>query len=238
MSSGKTDRESKRSKTRDKVSTEGRVNAEGKGNSEGTDELIVNLRSPGVAAFLAWLIPGAGHFYQRRFGKGFLFMVCILGTYFFGLTLGDGRVVYASFRKNDIRWQYVCQFGVGLPALPALVQSEKLSQGRPNSTSGRWMAPPTNVDPNRADTLSDWHLKLKWRFELATLYTMVAGLLNVLAIYDAYAGPMLSTLEEKPTGTAPDRIVPAAEPVAGDAASDVSSGSSAKSERSPNPSTS
>jgi hypothetical protein len=29
------------------------------------------------------------------------------------------------------------------------------------------------------------------RFELGTLYTMVAGLLNVLAIWDAYGGPVI-----------------------------------------------
>ena len=178
--------------------------------AQADQELVVNLRSPGVAAMLAWLIPGAGHLYQRRFGKGILFMVCILGTYFFGLTLGDSRVVYASFRKNDIRWQYVCQFGVGLPALPALIQSEKVIREKQRPPFGKFMAPPVDVDPNRADDLANWHLKLKWKFELATLYTMVAGLLNVLAIYDAYAGPMI-TSTGKPTAPANDRDGPTLE---------------------------
>src|SRR6185436_9276658 len=101
------------------------------------NEIVIDLRSPGVAAMLAWLIPGAGHFYQRRYGKGILFFVCILGTYFFGLTLGDGKVVYASFRKNDIRWQCVCQLPVGIPALPALVQSERvIRENKPHLWNG------------------------------------------------------------------------------------------------------
>jgi hypothetical protein len=33
-------------------------------------------------------------------------------------------------------------------------------------------------------------------FELGTLYTMIAGLLNVLAIFDAYGGPAFP----EPTG--------------------------------------
>ena len=60
-------------------------------------KLEINLREPAVAAILAWLIPGAGHLYQRRTGKGLLFMICILGIYFFTslylqLTLGFSPV--------------------------------------------------------------------------------------------------------------------------------------------------
>ena len=51
--------------------------------------LTVDLRNPYLAALLAWLIPGAGHFYQRRRAKGALFCICILGTFLFGLGLGS-----------------------------------------------------------------------------------------------------------------------------------------------------
>jgi hypothetical protein len=60
------------------------------------------------------------------------------------------------------------------------------------------MAPPAQpVTEQRADELADWHRRIKGRFELGTLYTMVAGLLNVLVIYDAYAGPVFLTREQK-----------------------------------------
>ena len=48
------------------------------------------------------------------------------------------------------------------------------------------------VPPRNQEELSDWHYRLNMRFELGTLYTMIAGLLNVLAIWDAYGGPVLS----------------------------------------------
>ena len=48
------------------------------------DPVEIDLRNPLLAAVLAWLWPGAGHLYQRRYGKGALLMVCILITYFFG----------------------------------------------------------------------------------------------------------------------------------------------------------
>ncbi len=158
----------------------------------------VDLRNAGLAAFLAWLWPGAGHLYQRRYAKGVLFMTCVLSIYFFGLAIGEGRVVYASWQPNDRRWQYVCQVAVGAPALPALVQNYRTSSGK--QPLGDFMAPPTRppapgeadphwVDPTEPDLLASWHYKLNAFFELGTLYTVIAGLLNVLAIYDAYAGP-------------------------------------------------
>jgi len=174
------------------------------------EEIEVDLRNPALAAVLAWIWPGAGHLYQRRYGKGILFMVCILGTWFFGLTLGDGRVAYASWKKNDHRWQYLFQVGVGAPALPALIQSRRVGQGKEPLLDG-YMAPPENVAPDsasfstlREDELAQWHLHLNSRFELGTLYTMIAGLLNVLAIYDAYAGPMLVSTGERSGKPPPD----------------------------------
>ena len=56
----------------------------------------IELKDPRLAAFLAWLVPGLGHIYQGRTGKGILFSICILGTFFYGMYIGSGRVVYAS----------------------------------------------------------------------------------------------------------------------------------------------
>jgi len=42
-----------------------------------------------------------------------------------------------------------------------------------------------------------WQKDLAHYFELGTVYTMIAGLLNVLAIYDAYGGPLLVAAEEE-----------------------------------------
>ncbi|MBV8265989.1 MAG: hypothetical protein JO252_06560, partial [Planctomycetaceae bacterium] len=47
----------------------------------------VPLRNPYKAALLAWLVPGLGHFYQGRTGKGILYAACILSLYFLGFAL-------------------------------------------------------------------------------------------------------------------------------------------------------
>ena len=124
-------------------------------SSPNLDETIeVDLRQPGTAAFLAWLWPGAGHVYQGRYAKGALFMICILSTYFIGLTIGDGHVVYASWTKSDKRWQYICQVGVGLPALPALLQNRLRMAGK-DPLLGGLMAPPEQpVLPEGDDQLA------------------------------------------------------------------------------------
>ena len=42
-----------------------------------------------------------------------------------------------------------------------------------------------------------WHFEMKHMFEIGTLYTVVAGLLNLLAIYDAFCGPAILTPEQR-----------------------------------------
>lgn len=61
----------------------------------------------------------------------------------------------------------------------------------------------------RFDQLSAWHARLGRFFEIGTLYTVLAGMLNLLVVYDAWAGPLRDAqatdttgnrrLEEEPT---------------------------------------
>jgi TM2 domain-containing membrane protein YozV len=193
-------------------------------NTSTTDESVVeiDLKDPRLAAFLAWLVPGLGHIYQGRTGKGVLFFVCIVGTFFYGLYIGGGRVVYAStapvFSMQFLhdRWQYVCQVGTGLPALPALVQRQRMNSNkgplfgldnlmRPPRENPAPGAPPfesKDETDNRhtvlhPDELAQWNYELGDYFEIGTVFTVIAGLLNILAIYDAYGGPLVITPDDK-----------------------------------------
>ncbi|MCG8585258.1 MAG: hypothetical protein MI757_11145 [Pirellulales bacterium] len=178
----------------------------------GSDEsqIEIDLRDPWLAAFLAWLIPGMGHFYQRRWAKGVLFSICILGTFLYGLAIGGGKVVYASFRPEDRRLQYVCQVGVGLVAMPAIVQTMRVRNG--GEPWGSFMAPPKlmrGANGQMRSELDDWQEQLHRYFELGTVFTMIAGLLNILAIYDAWGGPVLievGSREKKENGKSPPDV--------------------------------
>lgn len=195
----------------------------------------VNLKDQYWAAFLAWLIPGAGHIYQGRYAKGLLFMVCILSTFIYGLGLGRGRCVYATDSTGKLNYYYIGQIGVGIPALPAVAQSIKTSGGGypffelcerfpadfgnerlrfrkidrekypdeadiPHDLTLKdgLMAPPAGpINENNPDTLAMWQFDYKHMYEIGVLYTLVAGLLNLLAIYDAFCGPAIVTLAQK-----------------------------------------
>lgn len=150
------------------------------------EQIEIDLKDPFLAAFLAWLIPGAGHWYQGRRHKAILFFVWILGTFVFGLYLGEGRVVYASWRDGDRRLPYICQVGVGLPAMPALIQAARKTPLN-FRVYENFMVPPELS--GEIDSLDAVQKRLNRYWELGTVYTMIAGLLNILAIYDAWGGP-------------------------------------------------
>jgi MFS family permease len=147
------------------------------------DGIDIDLKNRVVAAILAFLFPGAGHWYQGRYGKAGLFSTCILVLFVMGMIVGGGRCVYASWIPQDYRWHYLLQAGIGLPAAPAAVQWYRDQE--PLRWWGGFMA-----RPNSLSELSDWQEKSSAGFDLGTLYTMVAGLLNILVVFDAYGGPM------------------------------------------------
>lgn len=157
----------------------------------------INLKDPLVAATLAWLIPGLGHLYQGRTAKGIIFLTCILGTFAYGVFIGGSQVVYASTRSENFRPHYLSQVMVGLPALPAVVQYYRAERDRAPLWNG-WMAPPSVVPRpgQRLSELDQLHDDPTRDYDLGTTFTMIAGLLNVLAIYDAAKGPMFIPPEE------------------------------------------
>ncbi len=186
----------------------------GYNNPADEEPLEIELKQPWLAALLAWLVPGMGHLYQGRTGKGLLFFICILGTFLFGLWLGEGKVVYASSPGDEPwRWQYYCQLGVGLPAMPALVERSRAESGK-TPLLGGWMRPPKNAptewidDSKHVSTqpneLAMWTVKMHPKYELGTVYTVIAGLLNILVICDAYGGPLVIQAHAKEKKPAPD----------------------------------
>ncbi len=153
------------------------------------DEIAVDLKNRGFAALLAWLVPGLGHMYQGRMSKGIAIFVSISFLFVVGLQMGGGKVVYCSFTGEDLRWQFLGQAFIGSAAVPAVVQNrvrrsqEKNNNPRTPLFGGRF-APPAG-HPERAEWLRDYHAY----YDIGTLYTLIAGVLNMFAIFDAYGGP-------------------------------------------------
>jgi hypothetical protein len=156
-----------------------------------------------LAAFLSYLVPGLGQIYQGRYGKGILFMVSLLGMFFVGQWMGNWQNVYYSptreaERREQIlvmrvigavvgdRWHYAGQFWIGIAAWPALWQhfGAPLPDKDNHTFWHNFQRVPEETAVNKFLVDSDKTPDLGW------VYTVVAGMLNILVIYDAYAGPV------------------------------------------------
>lgn len=175
--------------------------------------------NPGKAALLAWLVPGLGHLYQGRRTKGVLFMASIIGLFAAGMVIGEGKVVYASTLPfTPVRsylydgWPFICQSGIGVVAIPGWIERSRYLAGDgallgdllyPPVDAGRAGAdPPSSIDESNnkvihPDGAAKRRYDLGFRFEVGMVYTVVAGLLNLLVVYDAYSGPLLPDEKEE-----------------------------------------
>jgi TM2 domain-containing membrane protein YozV len=165
-----------------------------------------------LAGILSYLVPGLGQIYQGRIGKGVLFMVCLLSLFFTGQAMGGWKNVYIPtndpqvwdngngfnppqnvrqqrfgqiFRNLYQRWHYVGQFWIGVAAWPALWQYFEMPAPSPETQPflSRLQRAPSETEINDFLVNSDKTPDLGW------IYTVIAGVLNILVIYDAYAGP-------------------------------------------------
>ena len=151
-----------------------------------------------LGAFLSYLIPGLGQMYQGRYGKGALFMISLLGMFFLGQAMGNWQNVYihsldeAGRGQRGVgalitRWHYGGQFWIGVAAWPALWQHFKMPAPDKELYPflNQYQKMPDETKLNQFFVNSDKTPDLGW------VYTVVAGMLNILVMYDAFAGPVI-----------------------------------------------
>ena len=115
--------------------------------------------SPGWRAYLpvvtGWLVPGGGHFWQRRWGRGVLLLVSVLGMFLLGLGL---RGKLYAFNGDDIvdTLGWMANLGAGGLFLAARLLGYEV--------------------PEPPSAMADY----------GTKFLLTAGLLNALAMLDAY----------------------------------------------------
>ena len=149
-----------------------------------------------LAGILSYLVPGLGQLYQGRFAKGLLFFVCLYGLFFYGMYLGSWKNVYIELAERNeqagqpnlrsrvtslvlARIRYAGQFWIGVAAWPALMQHFDV----PVPINKDFQKMPSERELNDLQRDGDKTWDLGW------VYTVIAGVLNVLVIYDAVAGP-------------------------------------------------
>jgi len=108
-----------------------------------------------AAGLLAWVFPGLGHLYLRRFGKAGILMVAILVLFALGLAMDSRLSMHLGLEDPLALLFSLAQMGVGAP----YVLARYLGYENGLVTS------PT--------------------YEYGNTFTAVAGLLNVLVVLDA-----------------------------------------------------
>jgi hypothetical protein len=149
------------------------------------------------AAVLSYMIPGLGQIYQRRFGKGLLFFFSLYALFFYGMWMGEWKNVYLPdtnvknnmfitskpFGDFENRPHFVGQMWIGIAAWPAFVQYANYNPEDKNPKFWGFQRTPTE------DKLNELQRNGDKRWDLGWVYTVIAGVLNILVIYDALAGP-------------------------------------------------
>lgn len=157
-----------------------------------------------LAGLLSYLIPGLGQIMQGRIAKGVVFFVSLYALFFYGWVLGQNKNVYlvdSGERGSPVgrlgsdlynRPHFVGQFFIGIAAWPAIVQyhfyDDKKAAG---PIFGTTMRAPSPDEINRLQREESKAWDLGW------VYTVIAGVLNILVIYDAIAGPAFREVPQK-----------------------------------------
>ncbi len=184
-----------------------------------------------VAGFLSYLVPGLGQIYQGRVGKGLLFMVCLLGMFYYGMSLGSWSNVFAPDANPLERhfrlilrgallaefdstvmgslWKrppFAAQFWIGISAWPAILQYDEMWPVS-EKTSPFWHGYQRERSEEYLNELQRNSDKGAW--DLGVVCTVIAGVLNILVIYDAYAGPAFLAAAEPAPARHEEETVPA-----------------------------
>jgi hypothetical protein len=163
-----------------------------------------------LACLLSYLVPGLGQISQGRVGKGVLFFVCVYALFFYGTALGSGntRVGDTEYRITspvylpdtadksnpyDLprplanlynRPQFLAQFWAGIASWPAIWQYVRFDDHEDSDAIfGTYQRAPNTATNNAVHTNVGRQIELGW------VLTVIAGVLNILVIYDALAGP-------------------------------------------------
>jgi hypothetical protein len=110
----------------------------------------------GLALILAWLVPGAGHLYLGKRGKGLVFLFCLLTLFVLGLALDSRLQLHLGF--DDPLGFIVSVAQMALAGPYVIARYLGFSEGQVTAVT----------------------------YEYGTTFTAVAGLLNILVILDAH----------------------------------------------------
>ena len=153
---------------------------------------------PLVAMLLAWLVPGAGHAYIGRLHRGIIIFVVIGATFWAGLAIGG--VMTVDYQNE--RWWFVAEMFAGVHGLVGWHRQQNVY----NDLAADYdvgLAPPA-----RTEARAQWDIMVDKKLAgqnialvapidtVARAYAGVAGLLNLLCMFDAVMLCLLGRIGE------------------------------------------
>jgi len=147
-------------------------------------------KEPGLALLLAWLVPGAGHWYIARRARAVLYGATVVGIFVAGLWMGGGEAVSVRHHK----WAFLLQIFDG----PMTIVTAVASHERPTNKQASRPAGPgwafglqgrdgrmkiTKAQETREARAGQAPSRLT---DLGLTFTLVSAAFNVLVMADAY----------------------------------------------------
>ena len=150
-----------------------------------------------LAAGLAWLIPGAGHAFLGRGKRGIIIFVTIAATFWAGVAMGGAMTCDARYE----RWWFITQTFTGIHGLVGW-QRQKAVYDRVDAQLEPFGQAPAGRRPDQHRMATDVILTREDKAVVypvasaARAYSGVAGLLNLLCVFDAACLALLGTTGE------------------------------------------
>lgn len=145
-----------------------------------------------IAAILAWVIPGAGHIYLGRVKRGLIIFVTVTVTFWVGMALGGAMTVDQAAEP----WWFTADMLTGASgvigwqiqqhALRGVGQTVAISQDGPT---------PRTMEQALAEAKLDLVAPTD---TVARAYAGVAGMINLLCIFDALILALMGQTGEQP----------------------------------------
>ena len=125
------------------------------------------------AAMLAWILPGAGHFYLGHRGLASVFFIAISFPFWTGVALGG---VKDSVNPRANKWLFLAEMCAGGYTTVCFIAS--------NQIVSKIAALPSKAERDQAAVAYTSYYP---ESDVAQIYLATAGLLNLLAVLDALA---------------------------------------------------
>lgn len=153
-----------------------------------------------LAVALAWLVPGAGHAYLGRVWQGAIIFIVVAATFWAGVGMGGVMTVDSV---NE-RWWFIAQMTTGGHGLISYQRTQKVWQtlskrlNVPEPTAKLVAAQPRVAILLDKELANDGLALVSPTDTVARAYSGVAGMLNLMCIFDALMLALMGAPPLKP----------------------------------------